>query len=254
MSRTQDDILTVAVVALAAMVVATVAHEVIGHGSVCLAIGGRVTKLTSVYFQCSARSTWIAAGGPLGNLGAAALAWVGLRLSPVPAASLRWFLAILLAISLYWFVGYLLYSVVTNNGDLYFVAVDVIGHPTSSERVVAGLAGLGLYRVSAQLVNAEVSCFSTVDDPDRAARLARWSWLAASTGAVLAALLYAPDRLNAARQSVLEIGAATWPLLLVSGRTIATSEPPVRRSRVLIGFGALIFAAFAATLGRGLGQ
>jgi len=242
MSRTQDDILTVAVVALAAMVVATVAHEVIGHGSVCLAIGGRVTKLTSVYFQCSARSTWIAAGGPLGNLGAAALAWVGLRLSPVPAASLRWFLAILLAISLYWFVGYLLYSVVTNNGDLYFVAVDVIGHPTSSERVVAGLAGLGLYRVS------------TVDDPDRAARLARWSWLAASTGAVLAALLYAPDRLNAARQSVLEIGAATWPLLLVSGRTIATSEPPVRRSRVLIGFGALIFAAFAATLGRGLGQ
>ena len=74
MSRTQDDVPTIVVVALAAMVVATVAHEVIGHGSVCLAIGGHVTELTSIYFQCSARSTWIAAGGPLGNLGAAALA------------------------------------------------------------------------------------------------------------------------------------------------------------------------------------
>lgn len=160
----------------------------------------------------------------------------------------------LLAISLYWFVGYLLDSVVTNNGDLYFVAVDVIGHPTPAERVVAGLAPLGLYRVSAQLVNAEVGCFNTADDPDRAARLARWSWLAASIGAVLAALLSLPDRLTAARQSVLEIGAATWPLLLVSGRPITTSELPVRRSWVLVCLGALIFAAFAATLGRGLGQ
>lgn len=64
MSRTHDDVLTVAVAALAAMVVATVAHEVVGHGFACLAISGHVTKLTSIYFQCSARSPWIAAGGP----------------------------------------------------------------------------------------------------------------------------------------------------------------------------------------------
>ena len=39
---------TVAAIAIIAMVLATAAHEAIGHGAACLLAGGHITQLTSV--------------------------------------------------------------------------------------------------------------------------------------------------------------------------------------------------------------
>ena len=254
MARIADDRLTVAAVAVAAMVAATAAHEAVGHGSVCLALGGTITRLTSVYFQCSARNTWVAAGGPAGNLLAALLAWIALgRMNP-GAARTRLFAVLVLAISAYWFAGYLLYSALKNDGDLYFVAVDLVGRPSVAERLAAGVVGVVLYGQAMRAVGGAASAFAGDGDPARPSRLLRLSWFAAAICACIASLFYAPDRMAATHQAVLEVGLAALPLLAhpFIRPTAGPVAAPVSRSWPWIGGSLLVFAIFVMTLGRGL--
>ncbi|HSM97283.1 MAG TPA: hypothetical protein VLT91_14665, partial [Rhizomicrobium sp.] len=63
-----NDTLTVAALALIAMCAVTFAHEALGHGGLCLLLGGRIDLLSSSIFRCSLRSGWIDAAGPAANL------------------------------------------------------------------------------------------------------------------------------------------------------------------------------------------
>ncbi|MES1200684.1 MAG: hypothetical protein ABUS57_04460 [Pseudomonadota bacterium] len=237
---------TVIAIGVIAMCIATAAHEAIGHGSACLALGGRITQLTSVYFQCSARSTWIAAGGPLGNLAAALLAWLGLVATPRTHAQTRLFCLVVLLISLFWFAGYLIYAAAFLDGDPYFVALDLMGPPVLATRAAMILGGVACYllgiflsrRMTARIANAS--------------QILRTAWAAASVAAFAAALFYTPDRGGATKQALLEIGAASFPMM--SRVIVGVRRPdaqPVDRSPVWIGAGVLAFGVFAATLGRG---
>jgi hypothetical protein len=128
-SRNTDDPITVSAVAVAAACLTTIAHEAIGHGSACLASGGRITLLTSVYFECSPRSPWIAAAGPAGNLLVAALAWLALKHARIGVPRLRLLLLFTMAFSLLWEAGYLLYAMVLNEGDYAIAARAAFGVP-----------------------------------------------------------------------------------------------------------------------------
>src|ERR1700712_3079341 len=100
----RDNQLTIAAIAVLAMSITTVFHEALGHGSVCLALGGEILSLTSVYFDCSKHDVWVTAAGPLGNLTAAFFSWLMLRsLKDQPA--LRLLLLLVLTLSLFWVVG-----------------------------------------------------------------------------------------------------------------------------------------------------
>jgi hypothetical protein len=255
MPRIADDRLTIAGIAIVAMCVATAAHEAIGHGGVCLALGGHITRLSSVYFQCSVRDTWVAAGGPAGNLAAALLAWIGLGVMAPGMARTRLLLILVLAISLYWFAGYLLFSAVKNDGDLYFVAKDLIGTPNIPERLLAGAIGVLMYGQAMRAVGAAASPFASADEPDRPRGLLRLAWFAATLSACVASLFYAPDRLEATHQAALEVGLAAFPLLAhpyAKPRAGAPVEGAIERSWPWVGGSLLMFAAFVATLGRGI--
>ena len=108
----RDNQLTIAAIAVLAMCVTTVFHEALGHGSVCLALGGEILNLTSVYFDCSKHDVWVTAAGPLGNLTAAFFSWLMLRsLKDQPA--LRLLLLLVLTLSLFWVVvvsGWLVFT------------------------------------------------------------------------------------------------------------------------------------------------
>jgi len=67
-SDADNDSWTVAAIGLMAMVLVTFDHEALGHGGMCLALGGRILELTSSIFRCNLRSAWIAPAGPLCNL------------------------------------------------------------------------------------------------------------------------------------------------------------------------------------------
>ncbi len=249
----RDDIATVAAIAVAAVALTTVAHEAIGHGGACLLAGGQITQLTSVYFQCSLEGrAAIAGAGPLGNVAAGLLCWLMLRALPSGAPRLRWLLLLVMAFSFFWAAGYLLYSAATGDGDNAIVARILFGAPDWRWRAGLFVLGLILYRIGTRLTVSETRVFA--DGQGRARNLMLSSWIAGSIASVVATVLYAPDRGHAMIQGALEIGAASLPLLFLSGliRPENAREAPIPRSPVWIVGCAIVFIAFAATLGRGL--
>ena len=66
---------TLVAVSAVSFIVACVAHEAIGHGGMCLAVGGRIRLLTSVYFSGTNGGALTDAAGPLMNLVAGAVCW-----------------------------------------------------------------------------------------------------------------------------------------------------------------------------------
>lgn len=247
-----DDIATVVAIAALAACLATVAHEAVGHGLPCIALGGEITQLTSVYFQCSAEGTAIAAGGPTGNLAAAALSYWAFTFTPANATRTRFLLLLTMAFSLFWFAGYLGYSAARQTGDLYFVAYDLFGSPTFALRAGAIIIALLLYFVgvrAARILSDQLS-----PDPKRVRRLLYIGWIAATLSGIAAALMYAPDRVGAAVQAALEIGAASLPLLtrgVVAPIGARAPNAIIERSWPWIAASTLVFATFVLTLGRG---
>lgn len=248
-----DDKITVFAIAVMAGCVATAAHEAAGHGAACALLGGSITRLTSVYFQCSIGSPWIAAGGPLGNLFAFTVAWLGLAFAPAGMVRLRLLLLLLSTFSIFCFAGYLIYSALLNDGDIYFVARDLLGRPGLALRAAQIALGAACYWAGIRIMATyAVRIFG---DPGRARDLLRWSWISASLSACLAALAYAPGRLGAIGQAALEIGAASLPMLGRPGaqpEVNRQSSTGIERSSGWIGAAVAIFVLFVATLGRGL--
>lgn len=253
MTHARDDLPTIVAIAALAACSATVAHEAAGHGLTCLALGGDITQLTSVYFQCSVPSTAIAAGGPLGNLIAAAICFALFTRTPAPATRTRFFLLLTMAFSIFWFAGYLGYSAARQTGDLYFVARDLFGDPPLALRIGAIIAAMLLYFVGVRATRHLTDQLSR--DPKRIRRLLYIAWIAASLASIAAALTYAPDRIGAAVQAALEIGAASLPLLtraVVAPIGANDPNPLITRNWPWLITSAIAYAAFIATLGHGL--
>ena len=248
-----DNKLTLAAIAVLAMCVATTAHEAIGHGAACLLSGGQITKLTSVYFDCSAHNVWVPAGGPLGNLGAALAGLILLRLTPLGRPGWRLLFAAIFTMSLFWFAGYLLYSAVTGGGDNAIVARILFGAPDWRWQVGLFLAGLVFYHFGINAVDYAFRPFAESRERSRGTVLT--TYFAAALSAILAASLYAPDRQASAIQGALEIGAATLPLLPMAFRMKLRTGPyetGIAANPFWIAAAAILFTAFAWTLGRGL--
>jgi hypothetical protein len=169
------------------MCLVTFDHEALGHGSMCLALGGHIRILTSAIFRCDLRSSWIDPAGPLGNIFVGTLSLFLVNVVPRRAAGARLFL---------W----------------------------PSAAVARGVA--------------------------------RTAWIVASIGAALAAVAYSGVGFADLRDAVLEIGAASLPLLVIPLSDQQRNEPPtpvhIRYSRIAICASMGVYLIFVATLGRGL--
>lgn len=248
MSAPKDNPLTIAAIAIVAMCMTTAAHEAVGHGGACIAAGGRVAQLTSVFFQCRPSSWLIAAAGPAGNL-----IW-GLLAAGI-AGNLRGTLRLLFTLtalfSLLWKAGYMLYAAVFNDGDYYFALRGIFGDATPLMRAILGALGAALYFISLNLGRTLLQPFAT--ESVRMREMLRTAWLAATIAALAATLLYAPDRMGAFKQALLEIGAASAPLMLLRREYRGGGDAPATGLNVLwIAAAAAIYAGFALTLGRGI--
>jgi len=246
-----DDVPTVCAIAVIAVSLVTSAHAALGHGAACAAAGGHITQLTTVYFQCSVQSIFVAPAGPAGNYFAALLAFAAQRTLPSKASRARLLALLVMAFSLFWEAAYLLSSMITGHGDYFTGAQDLLGGPHWAWRTESILAGLILYILFIRIMGRCVAGFTIT--PGRVSPLLGFAWVAALIAAGAAALLYAPargDSFTGASCAIL----ASFPLLYPFNRVRATeanSAPPITRSNVWIGAAILVYAVFAATLGRG---
>ena len=96
------------------------AHEGLGHGGYCLAVGGHNTLLTpwseTCHFPASPR-LGIKAAGPAVQFGFGLLAWLGLHWVKLNAARLRYFLWLCMTLSLFISFGYVALNGILNAGD-----------------------------------------------------------------------------------------------------------------------------------------
>lgn len=237
---------TLAAIATLAFIVACVAHETVGHGGTCIAAGGRVILLTSVYFHCAGGGPLVDAAGPLANLAVGVAAWSVLHLRRPPAENWRVFLALAMGFNLLWGAGYFVFSAVTGTGDWAFVIRDLALKPRWLWRWLMGAFGLALYVVFLKRIAGLLPSPTLLVLP----------YLVAGAVSCCAVLFFNGPTLPALREAAQEsFGAAIGLLVLAArkGRRVQSRAGVVvvEHSTAWLLAAVVISLAFFATLGRG---
>jgi hypothetical protein len=232
-------------IAAIAFIVACVSHEAIGHGGACLAGGGTIAWLTSVYFQCSNGGAWVAAAGPATNLVVGAICWWLLR-SNAANLAIRMFLVLAMAFNLFWGAGYFIFSAATNSGDWAWVLRDLGLGPLWLWRASMGVLGVFIYARSVRSVSNHWPVGVSFVTP----------YVAAGVVACGATFFYLGPMLPALREGAQESFVAAVGLLLLAGRRQRAPAEALDFSapgNCWLFLAALIVFAFWLTLGRGFG-
>lgn len=241
-SASQARVVLAAIGAIA-FVVACGSHEAIGHGGACLASGGRVLLLTSVFFRCEPSPWFVDAAGPAMNLLVALAAFAVLARRRRASSPWHLLLVFVFAFNGGWAAGYAVYSAASLQGDFAFLVRDG-SVPLRAALAVAGvLAYLTIARAGARRIPAgtpvPVAC------------------IAAIVLGCVAAAGFAAAPAAAVREGTLEGIGATLGLLLATRRA---SPRPAAAAPALAGSwrwplaAALLAVAFVGVLGRGIGD
>jgi len=259
-----DDRTTIVAIAVLAFVLANVAHEVLGHGLGYLIAGGRsgiftTTRLIGAQRLSHTGDNLLDLGGPFGNLLFAALPWMAQRLFARPAPRFRLFLWLLMAFSLFWGVGYIIFCGVVARGDWFAL---IHGLPYLwLWRVVLMVIGITLYRASMRLVAAELRWIVSRNEGSWPLRVRRVVFLSYVAGGLISCAGAALDPrgamevLNSGALSgfVAAVGLLWVPVLFpLVGVERDTAPAPISRSYVWILAGLAVSVIFISVLGPGI--
>ena len=145
-------VVTLLAAACAAYLVADVAHEGLGHGGACLALGGKLILLSTTYEDCSIRSALIDGAGPVVGILVALLAWAWVRFAPPRSPAARVFLCLVFAFAAFWNVGYMVKSGLTDQGDWAFVIKGL--EPSVAWHAGLTILGIVLYVLAMRMSGA----------------------------------------------------------------------------------------------------
>lgn len=232
----------------------TLLHEAVGHGGVCLAIGGKITLLAPLYMRCSEVTLQMVAAGPGINLFAGLVSFLLLHRRGAISGAWRYFLWLVFVFNWLVAAGYAMVGAATGFGDwgVAFAAV----HPDGLWRIPLGIAALALYVLTLRLASRIFVRITGLAHPDFATR-ARLMLVPTGAAAVIAiaAQIYGQgsDPLGLA----LAIGCTLVPgVTLVwafDGRTAQPESPlSVGFSGLWVLAGAAIAAGFILFVGPGL--
>jgi hypothetical protein len=271
-STNLPDLLTISAIAIIDYALADFIHEGIGHGGMCLLIGGHPTMLSSVSFECVrlvagsssevARSLAVGglvpAGGTLANLAAGMLCWLGLRFVS-RATRLRYFLWVLMIVNLMEAAGYFLFSGIANTGDWAEVIASL--QPAWLWRLGLTVLGIVLYLAFVVLALYEIRPFLGSSRPERLRRARRLTFTAYFSGCIFVCIssLFNPKLLlvliSGAASSFGGTSGFLWMGSWLRGPWFPTSSlqmPPLTRSWAWIVAAAVVAIVFIAILGPGI--
>ena len=244
-----DDLATLVAIGLLAYAVADITHHVLGHGAACLALGGRIVSLSSIFVNCTVHGSAIDLAGPFANL-AVGLAALALAHRRSAISSARLFFALTAGFNLFWFALQLLFSAATRTDDFAWpmAAFHV------SEPLRYGLIALGglLYVLSVGAVAGPMAGYAR--PRARARRIVVVAWLTAGVFACATALFdhhpAAAILHHAAPQSlILPIGLLFLPQ--AAPRTSTAVSPAIGFSARWIAAAGIVAAASMVLLGPG---
>ncbi len=136
------DFLTVISVAIIAYAAADMVHEALGHGTACLLLGFRMTRLSTVALEAVSDGYLVPAAGTIANVAVGAISLLLFhRLRGFNAT--RFFLWLFALLNILNGVGYLLFSGLSNFGDWSVVVSGFTPH--WAWRTGLAIAGAALY-------------------------------------------------------------------------------------------------------------
>jgi hypothetical protein len=243
----RESLITIAALAALAYMTADVVHEAIGHGGACWLAGGRIMRLSSAFFRCSPGLHIVDAAGPIANLVVAGLCLLALRWCRGCRPSVRMFLLLTGVFDLFWPAAQMIYSAILNRDDWAFALNGLV--PGALWRPALVVLGAALYSAGLMAVRREI--------PPHALRPVLVAYAAAGVTACAAAAFHRLDPLGAVRECALETFAANAGLLFVLRRpqgivAVAAPAAAVPSDVRWIAAAVIVFALFAASLGRGL--
>jgi hypothetical protein len=250
-ARLRSPALVVLSVAVLAGITPPVTHEFIGHGSVCLAVGGHPTVVSTSMFWCTVPAPVVASGGPAANLLAGLIClMLRLRLRRPPPA-LQLYLTLVTAFAWFWEGGYAIQAMLLRRGDLYDLLAHTLGPPGIGMSILIALAGATLYIISAAVTRTAL--LSIAGNATLARHVSRSSWLAGTLAVTIAASISPLGPTNLL-DTVLSIGLAGLPLLVFVPRRGASSITgnPFTGNAMLPVLTAVMWVLFTATLGHGI--
>ncbi len=248
----RNDVATVSALAVLAMCTVTFDHEALGHGGLCLALGGHLTLLTTSLFACDLPTIWLAPAGPAMNVFMGTLALIALRFVPQRRPELKLFLILVTAFSYFWEGGYIVQAMIEQKGDMYYAFRYTVGVPSPAGRAALAVPGVALYVLT--LVITQKSLAGLGFGAQQTRVVARTAWLAATLAAFAASLASRHGWSNV-RDTVMSIGLASVPLLIMSLRSgeAVVACPVIARRPVIIALAVCVLAVFVMTMGRGIG-
>ncbi len=256
----QQDLMTIAAIAIASTVITNFIHEGLGHGGMCVATGGQPLAISTVHFECSAETRLVAAGGTLANLIFGALFWAAAR-AVKRAAPWRYFFWLLMTFNLFQTGGYFLFSGIGNIGD--WASVVSGWQPAWAWRV--GLVVLGTvtyFFLFVPLCVSELRPFLGIDPQMRLRRGRRLTVVPYLAGGILNCVAGALNPvspllilISAAAASFGGLSGLAWMWTLLYGPRIPSSElqmPEVERSPGWVIAAVILAIVFIAGLGPGV--
>jgi len=171
----KDNIVTIAAIGLLAYASADIAHHAFGHGAVCLALGGRIISLSSVFVNCSLRGAAIDLAGPFVNLVLGLVAMLAARVAIRASAATRLFYILVAAFNLLWFALQLVFSAATRTDDWAWAMHQVqVPEPVRYGMIAVGALA---YLLTVRVIATQMSPFA--HPPARARTIVLTTWLTA---------------------------------------------------------------------------
>ncbi len=261
--RSLPDLLTVTAIALVAYAASNVAHEAVGHGAACVALGGKPNVLSSVHFDCSEEAIsalarrGVATARTIVNFIAGAIGLVAFKATnPVRKPHISYFLWLFTTLNLLMGAGYFLFSGVGNIGDWVDVARGTVSpfiwRPAMA--VLGGAVYFLLARQSGQWLGA------LVGSDDLSMRRSR---LLSVPGYVAGGLLFCLSGLfNPVGPVLIAISAAAasfggasgllWLIQFTRGNKRSAEPAELGRSYAWIVAGCIVSVIFVGILGPGI--
>ncbi|MGA8279075.1 MAG: hypothetical protein WB784_12935 [Rhodanobacteraceae bacterium] len=140
-----EGLFTTVAIGVLAYITAAIVHEAGGHGAACVALGGHLVSLSSLFPQCTLQRPIIAIAGPLANIlcGLVAAAFAGRFARHEALRHVQLYCWLVAAYNLFFGTGYLVFSGITGHGDWIFLfGIAGVGTMDRVVLIVAGIAAL----------------------------------------------------------------------------------------------------------------
>lgn len=250
--QTEDDFVTVASIGLLAYASADVAHHVLGHGGACLALGGHIRSLSSIFVDCTVLRFSFGLAGPAANLAVGLIALAAARWARSASSASRLFLALAAGFNLLWFFLQLLFSAATRTDD-YSWAMRALHADAAVQYGLIAIGALG-YLFTIYIVAKPIAGFA--DLRERPRRIVLIAWTTGGTFACATALfghnpLTAILRHAAPQSFGLSVGLLFVPRFAIPPPSVA-GQPPIGKSVPWILAACVVAALSIVLLGPGI--